>query len=209
MDTTFPTGGGEAAFSFIGFLIGIIIWLVISGVIGAIISLVLQTAYDKVPQEHRAMPKDKLWFLAIPLYNLYWNFVAVRSVSESFKSYFDSAGDNTVGDCGAQMGQYYAIAFAVGTVSGFIPLVACISPLVGLAALILFIIYVVKLFELGKKITGGGPTGGSGGQPAPDQGSSPSPSTGPSPAPGTGTGAGPSGGSGTTDDGGPPKPTVS
>jgi hypothetical protein len=81
----------------------------------------------------------------IPCFSIIWNFFVFQRIPDSFQSYFTSVGRTDVGDCGKQLGLWYAI-------SG----VACLIPIVnwiaGPAALVLLIISVVKFHQLKDQI---------------------------------------------------------
>ena len=86
-----------------------------------------------------------VWLLVIPLFNIVWNFFVYRAISESYESYFASQGRSEFGDCGKTIGLVYSICCCL-----------CIIPflnlLAGPAALILWIIYVIKLIGLKNQI---------------------------------------------------------
>jgi hypothetical protein len=200
---------------FLGFIMGLIIFAItyafFAALFGLLISFLLRMNFLRIPAEHRKMDPDKLWYGAIPFYNAYLFFQFTDALSNSYKSYFDSVGDTSVGDCGKQIGNWFCIAFAVSYIF-IIPTLNCLGPVVSLALLILLIIYLVKIFELRNKIPetpggGAGPapgsgdtgstpgSGGAGGSSADaGPGSSPTQSQGQDPAPGTG----PSSGSGSS-----------
>jgi hypothetical protein len=116
----------------------------------AFICYLLSSCFKRIPQQHRKMEPNMVWLLMIPCFNLVWNFFVYPRLSQSFKSYFDSVNDTTVGDCGAQIGLIYAICAA-----------CCIIPylnmLAGPATLILLIIYLVQMNGLKNKIPLSGP----------------------------------------------------
>jgi hypothetical protein len=92
------------------------------------------------------MEPGMVWLLMIPCFPLVWNFFVFQRIPESFASYFSAQGRTDVGDCGKQIGLWYAIT-AVGAC---IPLVGYIA---GPASLVLLIISLVKLNELKNKIS--------------------------------------------------------
>jgi hypothetical protein len=117
------------------------IWLIVT----VIVSILVSKCYAQIPEKNRAMSPGKVWLLLIPCFSIVWNFFVFPGLSKSFKSYFDSVGDTTVGDCYAQVALWYSIASACC-------IVPCLNYLAGPASLVLLIIYLVKAFDLKAKI---------------------------------------------------------
>lgn len=126
-----------------GVIIGIA--MVVGLIIMAVICYLVSQIYEAIPEKHRTMIPGQVWLLMIPCFNLFWNFKVYPGLSQSFKSYFDSVGDTTVGDCSAQIALWYCIT----SVCCIIP---CVNYIAGPAALVLFIIFLVKAFDLKAKI---------------------------------------------------------
>lgn len=82
-----------------------------------------------------------VWLLLIPCFNLVWNFFVYPKLADSYKAYFDSVGRPEVGDCGKGIGLAYCICVACS-------IVPYIGVLPALAALVLWIIFLVKAKEL-------------------------------------------------------------
>ncbi len=119
--------------------------LVISYAILAVICWILSGCYQRIPQPHRQMEPGMVWLLLIPCFNVVWIFFVYLRLSNSFKSYFNSIGRTDVGDCGFNLG----LAYCICAVLSAIPyLGACI----GLAALVLLILYLVKVTDLKRQI---------------------------------------------------------
>jgi hypothetical protein len=89
-----------------------------------------------------------VWLLMIPCFNVVWNFFVWPKLANSYKSYFDSAGITDVGDCGYTLNMAYCIVSAC-SVLAWIP---CVGYLIGLAALVLLIICLVKAMSLKARI---------------------------------------------------------
>lgn len=126
--------------------LGIYLVALAIGVAIAIFVLYLLFSWQKrVPAAHRAIEPVMIWLLLIPCVNLVWNFFVFQRIPISFKRYFDSVGDTSVGDCGEKLGLYYSIA-----------VICCMIPLLnflaGPASLILLIMFLLKINELKKKI---------------------------------------------------------
>ena len=118
-------------------LIGVVIGLAVA----VVICLVLFNCAKRVPAQFRKQEPGMIWLLLIPCFNLVWNFFVFPKLSQGLKAYFDSVGRTDVGDCGAGIGLGYSICVA-----------CCIIPfanwIAGPAALVLLIIYLVKVSGL-------------------------------------------------------------
>jgi len=109
---------------------------------------VVTDCYRKIPQEHHAMAPRLVWLLMIPVFNIVWNFWVFPKLSKSFRSYFDSVQDATVGDCAARIAHWVCLC---GALSLFPPLVPLAAP----AFLILLIVYLLRTMDLRGKIKAG------------------------------------------------------
>lgn len=151
MNETFPTTrppmeGPEAIaiFALYGFIL--VIGLLVAVAISALLAWLLKQNFDALPEEHRKLkPTSRVWLLVIPFFNLYWNFVVYLALSDSYKNYFQAHGVTDVGDCAREIGKWYCIAAVCS-------LVPCVQYVSGPAALVLLIIYLVKVFELKKRV---------------------------------------------------------
>lgn len=117
----------------------------VSLIVSAVICWLVSGCYEKIPEKFRAMSPGKVWLLMIPCFNLVWNFWVFPGLSKSYKAYFDSVGDTSVGDCSANIALWYCICLA-----------CCIIPilnyLAGLGSIVLLIIYLVRASDLKNKI---------------------------------------------------------
>jgi hypothetical protein len=130
----------------IGVLLVIMIVAILIGLaIAAAICAMLHIIQARVPEEHRTISPLAIWLMLIPFFGLIWNFFVFQRIPESYKNYFDSIGDQSVGDCGKGIGLWYAICAACC-------IVPCVNYIAGPAALVLLIIFLVKLFGLRGKI---------------------------------------------------------
>jgi hypothetical protein len=109
----------------------------------------LYSVLKRVPSEFRKMEPGLVFLLLIPCFSTVWMFFVYLRISESLKAYFDSKNNQTVGDCGKQIGLWAAILTAASILQ-FVPPVGQLAPLAGL---VLLIIYLVKLNDLKKLIT--------------------------------------------------------
>lgn len=101
--------------------------------------------FQRIPSGFRKLEPGLVWLLLIPCFHLVWNFFVFPGLSDSFKAYFNSIGDNSVGNCGREMGLGYAICAAASV----IPFVGCLT---GIVALVLLIMFLVRANELKNRI---------------------------------------------------------
>lgn len=141
MDSEWGVVGAVLAFY------GVIFLGILSVVIGvhAVICYLLTLPLKRLPEQYRLMAPGQVWLLLIPCFNLVWNFFVYQRIADSLKAYFDSVGDPTVGDCGKGVGLWYAISVCCC-------LVPCLNYIAWLPALILLIIYLVKIHELKQRL---------------------------------------------------------
>ena len=123
----------------------IMIGLFIGIGLSILIAAFLYTDFQRIPPTFRKLDPGLVWLLLIPCFNIVWNFFVFPKLSESFKAYFDSVGDGSVGDCGRDLGLGYAIC----CVASIIPFVGCLT---GLASLVLVILFPLKANDLKNRI---------------------------------------------------------
>ena len=132
---------------------------------GLIIQLVvawyLSTCIERIPKQFRQLEPwaPYLFFLGMApcigfVFSLIYNFIFWDKLSASFKAYFDSVGDSSVGDCGKQLGQANAILVVV------ISMLAVVAqiPLIGILLLLFdcflglvsFVISIILLIKAGQ-----------------------------------------------------------
>ncbi|HJN67803.1 MAG TPA: hypothetical protein QF761_16465 [Pirellulales bacterium] len=133
----------------------IVVWSVVVGtafvisyVILFVIIIIISGALKEVPSEYRVMEPGQVWLLLIPCFAVIWNFWVFQRVPQSFHNYFASQGRTDLGDCGGQLGLWYAIC-------GIASVVPCLNYIAGPAALVLLIIFLVKIVSLKKQIQSG------------------------------------------------------
>ena len=85
------------------------------------------------------------WFvyntaLLVPCLGLFMNFLIQPALSRSYKRWFAARGVTTEGDCGESIAWWHAIA-------GICAYVPCV-PFAGLAAIVLQIVYLLRLSRL-------------------------------------------------------------
>ena len=94
-----------------------------------------------MPASFRKSEPGLVWLLLIPIFNLVWNFFVFPWIADSYAAYFQSIGRTDVGDAGRGIG----LAFAICAACAIVP---CINLLAGPAALVLLIIFLVKIYGL-------------------------------------------------------------
>lgn len=159
MEETVPqmpsTDGFEVSYEaegnpIVGFLFGGFGCVLSLAILAAFIYLLylLYSAQQKVPAEHRKMDPPMIWLVLVPLFGIVWNFFVAIRVSDSFKSYFASIGRPEVGETEKMIGLGWAIAVA-----------CCVIPCVNLlalpVALVLMVLFVLKINTLAKQLPGG------------------------------------------------------
>ena len=107
--------------------------------------ILLYTDFQRIPRAFRKLESGLVWLLLIPCFNIVWNFYVFPGLSDSFKAYFNSVGDNSVGNCARDLGLGYAICCAASV----IPFVGCLT---GIVSLVLLIMYLVKANDLKNRI---------------------------------------------------------
>ncbi len=117
----------------------LLITVVVMIAISVLICLLIYLPYKEVPVEHQRMTPGMVFLLLIPLFNIIWNFIVFQRIPESFQSYFNAQGRSDMGDCGRSVGMWYAIC-------GVASLIPCVQYIAAPAALVLFIIFLVKIW---------------------------------------------------------------
>ncbi|REJ86865.1 MAG: hypothetical protein DWQ34_26680 [Planctomycetota bacterium] len=141
-------------FAFVLAFYGAIFGIVVLGwfVVYAVVCFLIASPLSMVPEELREMSPGQVWLLLIPLFNLVWAFLVAQRVPRSFQNYFANVGVTRFGDCGAQIGVWWAICF----VGSWIP---CLNAAAVPANLVLLIIFIVKLWgmkgEIDRRIASG------------------------------------------------------
>jgi len=117
--------------------------------VGLAISLIpiilIYMDYQRIPRGFRKLEPSLVFLLLIPCFHLVWNFFVFPGLSDSFKAYFNSIGDTSVGDCGRDL----ALGYAICSAASLIPFVGCLT---GIVTLVLLIMYLVKANDLKNRI---------------------------------------------------------
>jgi hypothetical protein len=122
---------------------GIIMTMLLIGIgIAVLICFLVYNVYSSVPAQFQQIPPAQVWLLIIPLVNIIMNFIVYPKISESYKLYAQSKGLDDGTDYGLSLGKNYAIAMVIGIFCG-------LGTLVGL---ILFIMWLVKMYDYKKRL---------------------------------------------------------
>jgi len=130
-------GGVFAVAALIGFAIMLIP--------GIFYCLTLQKALNRVSPENRAMGPGMVWLLFIPLFNIVWHFFVVLNMAKSLGAEFTKR--NIVAE--ANPGKVIGLAMCILPCCGIIPVVNMFT---GIAALVCWIIYWVKIAGFSNKL---------------------------------------------------------
>lgn len=142
----FGQPGQEIPPELIGIYIAIIVvGIVVSIAIAIVIAVLIAGCYARIPQQYREMEPGMVYLMLIPCFNLVWIFFVTLRLSTSFQKYFTAHGRTDVGDCGYQLGLWYSICMVAG-------IVPCVNYIAGPAALVLLILYLVKVMGLKNQI---------------------------------------------------------
>jgi hypothetical protein len=114
--------------------------------VGAFICYQLYLAAGRLPAANQKLPPVSVFLLLVPVVNIVWLFFVVMKVSQGYQEYFAANPRPGVGDCGYGIGLGWAIASACV----FVPLAHYFA---GLAALILMVLYLVKMAQLRALVT--------------------------------------------------------
>jgi hypothetical protein len=125
--------------AFAGVMLIIVGCLLLVGLaIMAFICWNLMGCFSRVPAQYRKMEPTLVWLLMIPCFSLVWNFFVYLRLPDSYQAYFAATGRTDGSDYGRGIG----LAYAICSVCCIIPFVNYIA---GPAALVLLIIFLVKI----------------------------------------------------------------
>jgi H+/Cl- antiporter ClcA len=108
--------------------------------------LTLQNALSKCAPTSRTMEPGMVWLLLIPLLNLIWNFIVVTSMARSLANEYARRG---IPSSEPLPGQSIGIAMSVCNCCCIIPVLGAFA---GLAGLVLWIVYWIKIAEFSRTL---------------------------------------------------------
>lgn len=126
-------------FIFIGLAIGILIYV--------FYLKNLQDLLKECEKSNLQMPPANVWLMFIPFFSIVYGFIMYPKISESIKREFESRNAPQSGDYLKTLGIVMPILSAVGLIP-----VDALKGIVGLAGLVIFIIYWVKSAEMKNKL---------------------------------------------------------
>ncbi len=129
--------GMMAVFAALGVFIFIV--AIIAIIVAIFYLLNLQNLLKEIKDENRDVNPGNVWLMLIPLFSIVYAFILYPKISSSVKKEFESRGDTSKGDGGKNIGLALAVTGAVSILP-----IPVIGTLVGLANLVLFIIWWVK-----------------------------------------------------------------
>jgi len=118
---------------FFAMLAGIIVVALV--ILVLVIYFFLYKPASEIPEQYRHTSPGSAFLLLIPLFGLVWIFLFTQKLSRSFQDWL-----NTGDDCGEQLGMWWG-ACVIGSIIPFI------GTFVGIAGLVLMIMYLVKVNE--------------------------------------------------------------
>lgn len=128
---------------FVAFVVALVMYL--------IVCTLLFLGYNPLPEKYKQMPAWQVFLLLIPLFNLFWNFRVFTAIPDSYRAYFESQGRTDQGDCGRSIGMFVAV-------SVILSMIPCLNYIASWAALVLIIVFLVKLFNMKSLINSPPPT---------------------------------------------------
>ena len=115
------------------FLIRLLIWVFYANTFRKTLLL--------VAPENRLMTPNQAWLIAVPLFNIYWNFVVTSRLADSLTNEFYDRKIAEEENPGKANGMLYAWLFLASN----IPLPPFILITIGLLSMVYFIVYWVKV----------------------------------------------------------------
>jgi hypothetical protein len=110
---------------------------------GIFFLLTLQNTLKAISQENRRMPPGNVWLMFIPLFNIVWQFIMVDKIAQSIGA-----------ECNRLNIPVEAVkpTYGIGLAWNICNCISIIPIIGGLAALVTFILYWVKVVEYKKLI---------------------------------------------------------
>lgn len=122
----------------IAIAVQVLIWLLFANTI--------RTTLNLVRKENRCILPSQAWFVALPFFNIYWNFVVVRRLTDSLNNEFYDRQVAVEEDPTQKQGYMYAGGYMVSN----IPLPAFVGFMASIIAFVGFILYWFKIYEYKK-----------------------------------------------------------
>jgi hypothetical protein len=129
-------------------LLVLTLFFIVALAVGVFVCYQLYLTAARLPEANRKLVPATVFLLLVPLVNMVWLFFVVLKLTEGYKQYFAGQSKTDVGDCGQAVGLGWAIA-GIATVLPVLHVPAA------LAALVLMVIYLVKMSQLRALVTTG------------------------------------------------------
>jgi hypothetical protein len=126
-------------------IVFVCVWIVV----GIFYCLTLQKALSRCSPQNRTLSPGLVWLLLIPIFGLIWHFFIVINMAKSLHAEFVSRNILEEQSPGQGIGLAVCILHVVAVVLGFHRF---LGPLVGIAGLICWIVYWVKIAGFSSKI---------------------------------------------------------
>ena len=154
------------------------LWIILGAYVGFLLAavcfgLIVQTVVcwflagciTKIPEPYRELAPGSAWVLLaayvvgyIPCFGgiflAVYNFLFWPKLSRSFKAYFDSTGEQEVGDCGEKIAMIYCIGHAIMAAMAFFGWIPYLGFFISIAAcglgMIMFVFWIILLVKAGQ-----------------------------------------------------------
>ncbi|WP_205600187.1 MULTISPECIES: hypothetical protein [Sphingobacterium] len=122
----------------VAFFIQLFVWILFANTI--------RTTLNLIKKENRCLLPSQAWFVALPFFNIYWNFVVVRRLTDSLNNEFYDRQVAVEEDPTQKQGYMYAGGYMVSN----IPLPAFVGFMASIIAFVGFVLYWFKIYEYKK-----------------------------------------------------------
>ncbi len=132
-------------------IVGIVVAIVFTAIAFGVQIVYLTTLSGVLKQcdpRNRSMEPGQVYLNLIPCFGAVWIFITVNRISESLRHEYDDRGIDAPGDYGHNLGVTYAALVLAG-------LIPYIGALFGLAGLVCWILYWVKMAEYKRELAEG------------------------------------------------------
>jgi len=123
----------------------VVVVVVFHTIFMAAICLMIRSLLNSLPEEHRQLEMQHVWWLLVPCFNLAWNFFVFPKLARSFVACFRSQGSSDA-DGAVDLAMGYCIVSAISAFDVIGTRVGRVVPVV------LLVLLLVKLFKLRRRI---------------------------------------------------------
>lgn len=129
-----------------------VIYIALTIILGILYLTTLQSTLQAISWKNRRMAPGKVWLLLIPFFAVIWQFIVVINMADSIRAEADSRGLQI---SESKPGLTIGLIMCILSGSFFIPLLA---PYAGVASMVCWIIYWVKISSYKKILLQGNQT---------------------------------------------------